>query len=211
METFKEIPSFPDYLISNFGRVKTKSRPLRYIHAVTGQEHFRNTEARFLKVQYNNRTGYKFHQLYRGKKAYQRNIHSLVAEVFLPDDPTKPVINHKDGNKHNNVSTNLERCTNSYNHEHATRTGLKAKGEQIGNAKLNNKMAHAIKYFYNKGFSHVALAEAFQVSRPTISLICEGKLWKHVALTGEELNQHPDNKLSNNSADNKSNNEVPPS
>lgn len=33
----------------------------------------------------------------------------------------------------------------------------------------------------------------------------------YFALTGEELNQHPDNKLSNDSADNKGNNEVPPS
>ena len=52
MEIFKTIPSFPDYEVSNFGRVKTKSRLVRYEHAVTKQEHFRQTSDRFLKVQF---------------------------------------------------------------------------------------------------------------------------------------------------------------
>ena len=38
MEIFKTIPSFTDYLVSNYGRVKTKSRYIRYCHAVTGEE-----------------------------------------------------------------------------------------------------------------------------------------------------------------------------
>jgi len=187
MEEFLTIPSFPDYLVSNFGRVKTKGRPIRYVHAVTGKEHFRNTNERFLKVHFNKLTGYKFYQLYKDKKMVNKSIHQLVADAFIKRKDGLNIINHIDGNKHNNCVENLEWCTNEYNHEHATKTGLKAKGSQIGTSKLNEYTVHAIKYFLDKGFSHRELSTAFKISRPTISLIKENKTWKHVALTGTEL------------------------
>lgn len=78
-------------------------------------------------------------------------------------------------------------CTNEYNHEHATITGLKAKGDKIGTSKLNDNCVHAIKYFLSKGITHQELSNAFNISRPTISLISKNKIWKHIALTNQEL------------------------
>ena len=179
-EVFKTIPSYPDYLVSNFGRVKTKARELRYTHAVTKKEHFRKSVERFLKVHYNKLTGYKFYQLYKDKKMYNKSIHQLVADAFIEKIESFDHINHIDGNKHNNSVDNLEWCTNEYNHHHATITGLVAKGERVGTSKLNDNMVHAIKYFLHEGYSHVELAFAFNVSRPTISLIKENKIWKHI-------------------------------
>ena len=191
-EVFKVIPSFPDYEVSNFGRVKTISRKLRYVHAVTGREHFRQTTHRFLKVHYNNLTGYKFYQLYKEKKMYNKPVHQLVADAFLERKDNHDTVNHIDGNKHNNIVSNLEWCTNSYNHEHATRTGLKPKGEKVGTSKLNNTCVSAIKRMLNDGISHGVIAKWFGVSRPTISLINIGATWKNEnALTGEELEFKP--------------------
>lgn len=175
------IPSFPDYLVSNLGRVKTIARKLRYTHAVTGNEHYRLSSERFLKVQHNNLTGYKFHQLYRDQKMHNKTIHSLVADAFLDKIPGLDYINHIDGNKHNNIVANLERCTNEYNHEHATKTGLKAKGEQVKSSKLNIHCIKAIKHLLNVGYSHTDLSKMFDISRATISLISQGKIWKHVS------------------------------
>lgn len=186
-EIFNTIPSFPDYEVSNFGRVRTKSRLIRYVHALTKKEHFRKSEERFLKVHFNNLTGYKFYQLYLNKKMYNRNIHSLVADAFIPKEEGKDCVNHIDGNKHNNCLTNLERCTNAYNHYHATVTGLVAKGERVKTSKLTEGAVHAIKWFLAKGFSHSELSKAFKISRPNISLISQGETWKHIKLTGEEL------------------------
>lgn len=187
-EVFKKIEELPDYTISNYGRVKTITRKIRYTHSVTGEEFFRQSEERFLKEHHNSRTGYKFVQLYKDKKMYNRSIHRLVATTFHPlSEIIDGVVNHKDGNKHNNYYRNLEWCTDSYNHEHATKTGLKARGEEIGSSKLNSNMVHAIKWFLKKGYSHSELSMAFKISRPSISLIHEGKSWKHIALTGEEL------------------------
>lgn len=186
-EIFKAINEFPDYEISNLGRVRTRSRMVRYTHAKTNNEHWRVTEKRFLKIYENKRTGYKFCQLYLNKKMYNRTIHRLVANEFVLNPLHLEYVNHKDGNKHNNAYENLEWCTNEYNHEHATVNGLKAKGESIKSSKLTSEMVHAIKYFLSRGISHSELAVAFKVSRPTISLIAEGKSWKHIILTGEEL------------------------
>jgi hypothetical protein len=186
-ETFKTIVNYPDYEISNLGRIKTKERLVRYTHSVTEKEHFRKTDERFLKIYHNNRTGYKFVQLYNNGKSKNYTIHRLVAENFIDNKNHLNTVNHIDGNKHNNTSMNLEWCSNSYNHKHATETGLKAKGTSVNSSKLNDNCVTAIKYFLNKGFTHKELSIAFDISRPTISLISNGKTWKHIALTNEEL------------------------
>lgn len=183
-EVFKTISEFTDYEISNCGRVKTKKRKIRYVHSVTKNEHYRETAERYLKIHLNTLTGYKFVQLYKNGKMYNRTIHRLVAQTFMPlSEILNGVVNHIDGNKHNNYYLNLEWVTNEYNHIHATKTGLKAKGEKIGTSKLNEHTVKAIKWFLAKGLSHSELSKAFNISRPTISLISKNKTWKHISLS----------------------------
>lgn len=174
MEEFKTIIGFPDYEISNFGRVKTRERLIRYVHSVTKEEHFRKSVSRFLKVQFNNRTGYKFVQLYLDKKMYNKTLHRLVAENFLPKSNGE-YVNHKDGNKHNNVKENLEWCTDEYNHAHATITGLKKTKE-----KLNETCVYAIKNLLKSKLSHTKIAAIFGVSPSLITQISSGQIWLDV-------------------------------
>lgn len=180
MEIFKIIEEFPEYLISNCGRIKTVARPLRYVHAVTGKEHTRQVAERFLKVFENNRTGYKFIQPYKNKKPHTRTIHRLVAQTFIPNPDNLGYVNHKDGNKHNNTVENLEWCTNEYNHEHATRTGLLAKGSRIASSKLNERAVEAIKRMLKDGISHSQIGKWFGVSPSNITSINTGKTWNHI-------------------------------
>lgn len=189
METFKTIVGYDDYEISNFGRIKTKERMVRYVHARTKKELFRKTDGRFMKVYENNITGYKHVVLRKDNKPKTLTIHTLVAKTFIQRIEGLNVVNHIDGNKHNNCIENLEWCDNKYNHEHATRTGLTAKGTQVSSSKLNEKCIHAIIYFLDKGFTHTEIAKAFDVSRPTITLIHQKKSWKHVALIQTALTQ----------------------
>ena len=183
-EIFKDIIGYEDYQISNKGRVIAKEKKVRYTHAITKKEHFRTTEKKFLKVYLNNRTGYKFIQLYKDKKSKNFNIHRLVAINFLNNHDNLDQVNHIDGNKHNNTVENLEWCSNKYNHEHATKTGLKASKEKIGTSKLTEEKVFYIRELIKIGVTHEKLAEIFNVSRPTISLISNNKTWK---LTHKEL------------------------
>lgn len=54
-------------------------------------------------------------------------VHQIMANQFLGGCPDDMVINHKDGNKHNNAVTNLEFTTNLENIQHAWELGLNSK------------------------------------------------------------------------------------
>ena len=58
-----------------------------------------------------------------GNKQYIK-IHQIIANQFLGGCPDDMVINHKDGNKHNNNVNNLEIITNKENIQHAWENGL---------------------------------------------------------------------------------------
>lgn len=58
--------------------------------------------------------------LCKNGKRKSKKVHRLVAEAFIPNPDKLPQVNHKDENKHNNVVSNLEWCTASYNYWYGT-------------------------------------------------------------------------------------------
>lgn len=104
-ETYRTINEFPNYEVSNLGNVRNKKRNEIKVPGTDGKG--------YLKV-----------DLYKKSKRTTKRVHILVADAFLPKDPHRKDINHKDGNKKNNNVTNLQRCTKSENMRHAYKTGL---------------------------------------------------------------------------------------
>lgn len=65
-----------------------------------------------------------------GRKKYIK-IHTLVVEQFIGDVIAPLVINHRDGNKHNNNVDNLEITTVKLNTQHAHKHGLTTTGHKV--------------------------------------------------------------------------------
>ena len=77
-------------------------------------------------------------------KVYNRHIHRMVAETFIPNLENKPEVNHIDGNKKNNCVTNLEWVTRKENADHAYNTGLFGIGEDFATSEITNKQCKKI-------------------------------------------------------------------
>ena len=119
VEIWKDIDNFPNYQVSNLGNVKSKER---YTKA-RGNEIIHRKE--FLLKGYINKKGYRQVTLYDiNKKPKTMRVHKLVALAFIKNKNNLPQINHKDGNKLNNVVNNLEWISNYDNMQHAIKNGL---------------------------------------------------------------------------------------
>ena len=109
MYEMKEIPGFEDYFIDNLGNVfsnmfKGTSKHIRM--------NFKQLKTRMFN-------GYKTINLCKDGHQKCCFVHRLVALTFL-GEPSSPdlVVNHKDGNKLNNIPENLEWVTQIENMHH---------------------------------------------------------------------------------------------
>ena len=59
--------------------------------------------------------GYIAVHLYKDSKQFNKSLHRLVAEAFVPNPDNLPEVNHKDECKTNNLPSNLEWCDHQYN------------------------------------------------------------------------------------------------
>jgi hypothetical protein len=71
------------------------------------------------------------------------DIHRILAILFIPNPDNLPMVNHKDGNKHNYSLDNLEWVTGKQNSEHAIATGLEVK-QSGGRVDRRSKVIHQI-------------------------------------------------------------------
>lgn len=104
------------YMISNFGRVKS-------LRKASGKVKNSSNGNEFMSLN-NHSAGYKYVTFFCNGKRENFFVHRLVAEAFIPNPYNLPQVNHIDGNKQNNLASNLEWCTAKENIIHAVNTGL---------------------------------------------------------------------------------------
>lgn len=105
-EEWRAIKDFPDYEVSNMGRVRSKDRYRPYRHGL------RLVKGIIMKTYANpHRCGYHQIVLSDHAKHYKFEVHRLVAEAFIPNPENKPQVNHIDCNPQNNRVDNLEWVT----------------------------------------------------------------------------------------------------
>lgn len=166
IETWLPIEGYEGlYEVSNLGRVKNMAKR-------------KGTHPGKILSPWLNNTGYYQVELRKDNKPKYPKVSRLVAFAFLPI-PTELLINyhgrlevnHKDMNRANDISTNLEWVTSRYNCQHAARNNPRF---------LTVQDITEIKQMLQQGVTHLAISIKFDVSRRHIGNISQGKRWSHV-------------------------------
>jgi len=160
------------YAVSNMGRVMR----------VCGGT--RNTRAgRILKPQPTH-DGYLNVSLHRGGGVFGRlYVARMVAFAFLPRKAGRDQVNHIDGVKTNNTTSNLEWVNASENSRHSCTVLGRGRGATHYRARLNEHQARIViamsRASQYRGWQ-AELARVFGVSQDTINHIAGGTSWTHL-------------------------------
>lgn len=120
-------------------------------------------------------SGYYQAPIWKDNKGYSALVHRLVAEAFIPNPDNKEFVNHIDGNKMNNVVTNLEWVTRLENHQHANKLGLLCKGENHYACKLLWADVLRIRELAQLGVRVKDLARVFDANPSVVCGIVKGR------------------------------------
>lgn len=131
--------------------------PLVGIPQIEGQ-FLISDQARIRRIVFNNYThseykkpitmknGYVYVQFWYDNRNHPIRLHRLVAQHFCPNLNGYDEVNHKDGNKLNNVADNLEWCSHSSNVKHSFDTGLKT--PHRWSAEEKKRISENVKKYY---------------------------------------------------------------
>ena len=172
METWKSIPGFEDYEVSDHGNVRSLDKQ---VCARAGKT--RTVKGKRLKAQLTT-TGYQKVSLGRAKR--NAKVHHLVLLAFVGPRPSGQWGLHGDGNPWNNKVSNLRWGTPADNSQDMVRHGRagRTKGLASGRAVLTDNDIHFIR---ESSATTRNLGKQFEVSAATISKIRTRKLWAHVS------------------------------
>jgi hypothetical protein len=165
-EEWRGVVGFPDYEVSNLGRVKSHRRVR--VH--------RKNKPKIL-TSFPNAQGYRYVTFGINGKRIIKYIHTMVLVAFSGPCPPGYEGNHDDGDKSNNCLSNLEWVTPSENVRHAYKTGLKRGvfGSKNHLSKLTECEVILLKRMINVGIKGIILSKLFNMSRAQISRIKNGK------------------------------------
>ena len=171
MEEWKVIEEFPNYEVSNLGRVRS------IIHA---DSMGRTKGGNILKQAFDGKRNYLHVNLYKdGSKTHSTNVHRLVALAFIPNPNNLNEINHIDENKLNNRADNLEWCSHKYNNNYGSKYAS-TRGTKNPMSKIDDSV---VTFILNNHKSrggemrNIDLARKFNLSPTHVCAIAHGRRW----------------------------------
>lgn len=162
------------YLVSDLGRIKSLDRR---VGSKGRKPHLR--KGRFLNIKPYS-SGYIMVTLCNGVYQKSTPTHRVVCEAFYLNPELKPFVNHKNGIKSDNRSSNLEWCTAKENNAHALATGLRvpAKGSKAGGSILiESQVLDICKLLDTTYLTNQQIADMYGVDGPAIANIHVGRKW----------------------------------
>jgi hypothetical protein len=166
----RAIPNYPGYFALTDGSI---------ISTKWGYPHKKKTRQQ--------KSGYVWTSISVNNKKQLCLVHRLIALAYIPNPKNHPCINHIDGNKANNIVSNLEWCTHRYNCLHAVAMGLTSKTRK---SKSRDKEGYKypvehiddileMKHIF--GFENKDLADLLGISLRTYSRVIL-KAWQQVGV-----------------------------
>lgn len=171
-ERWREIPGYPNYLISDFGRVWLRKSRYRTKSHLLKQSLSYGRRCVVLGV---------IKPGHRIASWRMFLVHRLVLEVFVGPCPLGMWCCHWDGNPLNNRLENLRWGTPKENAADAIRHGTFVRGSKNGCAKLTESAVREIHRLRKQGWILDRLARRFGVSLTSIWYVVRGRTWKHVS------------------------------
>jgi len=169
----KIIPGFPNYAISQNGRVWSIPRRDVLNHKLGGwrKPHLSH--------------GYLRIKLCNVGKQSMKFIHSMVLKTYVGPCPAGMEACHNNGCRTDNRLENLRWDTRINNHKdamrHGTHTSLNQNGETNPVSKIKKENIKIIFNAYHDGaYTQQELANYFGVARGTIQAIVEKRTWRHI-------------------------------
>ena len=93
------------------------------------------------RIKLGNNGIYKYSEFSNDKNEKKKiAIHRLIATAFIENPNKYEIVNHKDGNKHNNNIENLEWCSQKQNIQHAHDNNLIQTKRIIYQLDMNNEI-----------------------------------------------------------------------
>lgn len=170
-EVWKPIPDFEGfYEVSNMGRIKSLERKEKL--NPFGRKSI--IKERILAPGVN--TGYLRVGLVKDGARTSIYIHRAVALAFIQNTEKKNQVNHKDGNRQNNIVDNLEWVSNSDNQIHSYRVLQNTPPA----TKLSKDEVIKIRELRNEGWLMKDIAQRFKIDESHVSRICSKKIWRYV-------------------------------
>lgn len=152
-------PGYDGYEVDEFGHVWSRGRP---INGWLDKDGYRRVTINL-----------------KGRKKHASGIHRLVLEAFVGPCPDGCAASHLDGDKTNNMLSNLKWETWSVNNLRRVEHGRLPLGSNIKSSKLTEDQVKEIRASYTGAHGELtALSKKFGVSRTNISNIVNRRWWK---------------------------------
>lgn len=139
MEIWKPVIGYEGlYEVSNLGNVRSLDHEVTTVRKIRGNIQSFKWMSRGKMLKFGKRSD-DYKDVPLTKKGISSNVcvHRLVAEAFLPNPNNLPEVNHKDGDKTNNLVDNLEWASYSENNIHAVYFGLNSQAIKVFCVELN--------------------------------------------------------------------------
>lgn len=174
---WKDSPIYPErYEVSNTGLVRSKS----YVKIINrnGKLIYWTTSSKILS-QSISKDGYARVCLRCNKNAKTITVHRLVAMAFVEGYSENLEVNHKDSNRLNNNSYNLEWTTHRENLIHSYKEGLNSNAkDEHPRAVLNSAIVKSMREDFANGLSYKNIATKYGKLYSTVWSAINNRNWK---------------------------------